>query len=131
MKEAVVSTQSTGETKEETIETPSIAVKGILVKPGHKREKKTGGVVVAEAGPEKKPGQVKKYDLRKIEGREGAVVRNRSNSSVLKPRTSSDGFEEDDKEREREKDGEWGSNNGSLVLEDEGSRKKKVEKKKK
>lgn len=61
--------------------------KGILVKPGHKREKKSvGGVKVADDAPEKEAGQRKKYDMHKVEGREGVMVRKKSVGALLRPK---------------------------------------------
>lgn len=62
--------------------------KGILVKPGHKREKKSvGGVKVADDAPEKEAGQRKKYDINKVEGREGVMVRKKSVGALLRPKS--------------------------------------------
>lgn len=64
--------------------------KGILVKPGHKREKKSvGGVKVADDAPEKEAGQRKKYDMHKVEGREGVMVRKKSVGALLRPKSTS------------------------------------------
>eukprot|EP01126_Amoeba_proteus_P050265 TRINITY_DN5925_c0_g1_i1.p1 TRINITY_DN5925_c0_g1~~TRINITY_DN5925_c0_g1_i1.p1 ORF type:complete len:164 (-),score=33.91 TRINITY_DN5925_c0_g1_i1:270-761(-) len=72
---------------EEDLHDSQTKPKGILVKPGHKREKKSGEVVVAEAGPEKKAGQPRKMDCQKIEGREGVIVRKKSSGSLLRPKS--------------------------------------------
>jgi hypothetical protein len=74
------------EQKEVPFDPEAKPAKGILVKPGHKREKRVGGVKVADDAPEKEAGQRKKYDMHRVEGREGVMVRKKSVGAILRPK---------------------------------------------